>query len=310
MKRFLSLLALVVVPALYCSGETAGTQGMMGGSVEKMKSVALAGPTSARDECWLARTDVSANWDRLPRPIKVHYRSYQLYSLNTIQPIHRSDDLHDTFFGYVGAGIRKWKWDDADVWSVGIGARHLSACCGHMFGFGAGYQNFEVRGVKYHGPAVNFEWRTPYSVLTYGYSWDRLKVRYSAAKHFLHKRRDVNVSNLDFRFQIPYLPWTQIMIGKTWYGNKIGRKSFSHHRGLALSHFEFGLRLNLLGCLAFETGRVGGFKTNHYIRAILSFGRPASNEYALTDGVIGNEAFTAYDLRNYGLAPIARTRAE
>ena len=35
MKRFLSLLALVVVPAIYLPGETAGQQGMIGGSVDK-----------------------------------------------------------------------------------------------------------------------------------------------------------------------------------------------------------------------------------------------------------------------------------
>ena len=62
-----------------------------------MKSCCFAGHVSPRDETWLARTDVvSVNWDRLPRHIKVHYRSYELYSINTIQPLHRSDDLHET----------------------------------------------------------------------------------------------------------------------------------------------------------------------------------------------------------------------
>lgn len=307
MKRFLSLLALVVVPAIYCSGEGATAQGLMNSSVEKMKGIYTAGPVSARDECWAARTDLSANWEKIPRPIKAHYRSYRLYSLNTIQPIHRSEDMHDTFFGYAGVGERDW---DYASWTVGIGTRHLSACGGHMFGFGAGYQNFDVRSVEIHGPGVNFEWRTPYTALTYGYSWDRLNVGHHAAKHYLHHRREVNLSTLDLSFQVPYLPWTDLKIGKTWYGNKIGRKSFSHHRGLALTHFEFGVRMNLLGCLALEYGRTGGFKAKHSLKAILSFGRPASNEYTLTDGLIGNEAFTPRDLRNYSLAPIARTRAE
>jgi hypothetical protein len=179
-----------------------------------------------------------------------------------------------------------------------------------MFGVAAGYQNADLRRVDVHGPGFNVEWRTPYTVLSYGYSWNRLHVGYSAAKHFLHHRKEANVSTLDLAFQVPYLPWTQFTIGKTWYANKIGRKAFKHHRGLALTRLEYGLRLNLLGCLAVEAGRSGGLKSNHYYRAVLSFGRPASNEYTLVDGLIGNEAFTPRDLRLYGAAPFAHTRAE
>ena len=307
MKRFLSLFALIVVPAVSWSAEAAGSGDMVGGTVEKMKCMAYSNPVSPRDEMWTARTDASATWEKLPRRIKANWRSYQMYSLNTIQPINRSEDMHDTFFGFGGVGTRGW---DETSWALGLGTRHLTACGGHMFGFGASFGHYDIRHVEIHGPGVNLEWRTPFTTLTYGYSWNRLEVERHAAKNFFHHRHEGNVSSLDLSFQVPYLPWTNFTIGKTWYGNRIGRKAFSNHRGLSLRHFDASLRMNLLGCLALEGGRVGGFKTDHFIRLILSFGRPASNEYALTDGIVGNEAFTARDLRNYGLAPIARTRVE
>lgn len=306
MKRFLSLMALVIIPAVSWSAEGASSD-MFGGTVEKMKCCMMSGPVSPRDEMGLARTDASVTWAMSPKKVRAHYRSYELYSLNTIQPIHRSEDMHESFFGYAGLGTSDF--DDAS-WSVGLGARHLTACGGHMFGFAAGFQHYELRHTEIHGPGVNFEWRTPFTALTYGYTWNKLKVKHHAASGILHHRREGDVSALDLSFQLPYLPWTNFTIGKTWYGNKIGRKLFCHHRGLALRNFEYSLRLNLLGCLAVEGGRVGGFKTDKFARIILSFGRAASTEYTLTDGLIGNEAFTARDLRNYGLASVARTRVE
>jgi hypothetical protein len=306
MKRFLSLAALIVVPAIFWAADAAPMQqNAMCSTMDKAKCFVMAGPVSSRDETWAARTDVSVNWEKLPKHLKHQNRSYEMYSVNTIQPIHRSENMHNTLFGYAGLGTNNW---DHSSWAVGVGARHLTACTGHMFGIGLGYQDFDVRHVDFRGPGLIGEWMTPYTTLTYGYSWNRLEVEHHAKTGYLHHRRDHHLSNLDLSFQLPYLPWTQLTVGKTWHGER----SFWYKHGFKLHHMDYKLRLNLLGCLAVEGGRVGGFKnerTNDFVRLVLSFGRPAANEYVLTDGIIG-DVMTPRDLTNYGLAPFARSRVE
>lgn len=311
MKRFLSLLALAVVPAAaWAVDAPMQQQGMastMGGMMDKAKCCLFGGPVSAGNDTWAARTDVSVDWGKFSKKMRAHNRSYELYSVNTIQPIHLNDDMHNTVFGYAGIGTRDW---DHSAWTIGVGARHMTACSRHMFGIGVGYQDFKVRHVDFRGPEAIAEWMTPYTTLTYKYAWDELKVTHHARNGYLHHRHDAKLQNLDLSFQLPYLPWTQFMVGKTWYSDKVGHKVFHTHHNTSFRHLDYGLRMNLLGCLALEGGRVGGYKDAHYVRLIVSFGRSADSEYVLSDGIIAPEILTARDLRNHSLAPLARTRAE
>jgi hypothetical protein len=300
MKRYLSLLALVIIPAISWSAEAAGSSAPSGAMMDKMKCCYMTGPVSAVDETWAARTDLTVNFGELPRHLKKERRAFNMYSVNTIQPIYRSQDMHNTFYGFAGVGLVKWKEHDTS-WGAGLGYRHLTACGGHMFGIGAAYKDSEIRHVEFRGPGAYVEWLTQYTTVSLGRFWDRAKVDRSPWRHFLHHRRHTEVTGLDLSFQLPYLPWTQMVIGKTWYSGKIGHRSFhhfNHFHNWNLNRFDYGLKLNLIGCLSVEAGKQAD---GAYARIALSFGRPAVREYTLADGFLGSEAFTARDLRNYGL---------
>ena len=81
MKRLLSLLTLVAVPAMVLSQEPAvkKQQGMM----ERTTACLTCGPTSAYDETWLDRTDFSIHWGKLPQRLKKSdkKRAYTIYSI-------------------------------------------------------------------------------------------------------------------------------------------------------------------------------------------------------------------------------------
>lgn len=298
MNRFLSLLALVAVPAAALAADAAGQP------AATKKGMCMAGPCSARDDTWMARTDLSVNFARLPRHLKKSARDYTLYGLNTIQPICRSDDMHNTFYGFAGIGTANWK---ESLWGIGLGYRHITACGGHMFGVGLAYNHSDIRHVHSHGTGAFLEWLTQYTTVTLGQYWNKLHVSQHPWKHYLHHSNKWDVTGLDISFQLPYLPWTQLTLGKTWDEGKVGRKSFHHYRSTSLKRIDCGLRLNLIGCLALEGGLQNG---GSYARLVLSFGRPASNEFTLADGFVGSEAFTARDLTNQTLKPVSRVQVD
>jgi len=300
MKRFLLLLALAAAPACNMTAEAEGGAGTM----DKACGCLTRGPVSAEEETWHARTDFSATWGKVPPRLKDHdnRRSYGLYSLNTIQPLMRSDDMHNTLLGHAGFGFQSHRGS----YMIGLGYRHLTASTDHMFGLGLNYSYMNLRNVRYRGPGIYAEWLSKYTTLTLSRFWNRWRVSRDAWKSYLKSSTQGNTTHLDLSFQFPYLPWAQIMIGKTWIGNKVGRRSFeSNYRGASLARLDYGLRLNLFGWMALEGGTLGT-GSNNYVRLVFSFGRPAVNEYALCDGFLGDGAFTARDLKNYTLAPVLR----
>ena len=310
MKRFLSLLAMAAVPAVSVTADAATQQQQQnsGGYADKVKSCVCMHPTSARDECWLARTDLGLSFGRLPSRLVKKDRLYNLPSINTIQPIWRGDDMHNTFLGF--AGIGSARWEDA-AWNVGAGYRHMTAAADHIFGIGVAYRDFDIRNVRFHGPQAYIEWLTQYTTLTLGRAWERLHVKHHPARSFLrHHHNRFEPTSLDLAFQVPGLPWTQVLLGRTWFGEKVGRRCFHSYRDTSLKKLDYGLRLNLLGCLAVEGGYLGGWGKGKYVRIILNLGRPAYNEYTLVDGFLGNEIFTPRDLKNYTTAPVARQRID
>jgi len=307
MKRLLSLLTLVALPAMVLSQEPAvkKQQGMM----EKTTACLTCGPTSAYDETWLNRTDIGVHWGKLPCRLTKSdkKRSYTMYSLNTVQPIVRSDDMYNTFFGYAGVGFESHRGQGI----IGLGLRHMVASNNHMFGVGVNYSHMSPRDVRFRGTGAYVEWLSKYTTLTLSRFWNRWHVSHRPWKSYLKHNAQGNSNYLDLNFQFPYLPWTQVLIGKTWIGNKVGRKSFkSQYRGASLGRLDYGLRLNLLGCLSLEGGYLGGWGSNGFVRLVLNFGRAASQEYALTEGFLGEEAFTARDLKNYTLVSPSRTRTD
>ena len=306
MKRFLSLFALVAVPALTWAAD--GSQQMSSGYADKVKSCFCMTPTSARDECWLARTDIGINFGRLPTKLVKKDRLYDLWTLHTIQPICRSDDLHNIFFGFAGIGTTNWK--DA-AWNVGLGYRRLTASADHMFGIGIAYRDMDVQHLKFRGAQAYVEWLTQYTTLTLSRAWDRLHVTRHATHHWLHNEKNRNMpTSFDLAFQFPGLPWTQVLLGRTWFSERVGRKAFHNFKGNSFRKLDYGLRLNILGCLYVEGGYRGGWGNGEYVRLVLSLGRPATAEYVLADGLVGNEVMTPRDLKNYTLAPVAHERVD
>lgn len=304
MKRFISLLALVVLPTFTWSADTT-TQQSTG---DKVKSCVCMTPTNPRDESILARIDLGLDFARLPSRLVKKDRKYDLWSINTIQPIYRCDDMHNTLLGFLGIGTAKWK---KGVWNIGVGYRHLTASADNMFGIGVSYRNFHLRHLHFYGPQAYLEWLTQYTTLTLGRAWYKMHVSEHPAKKFLeHGHHNCDATSLDLAFQFPGLPWTQVLLGRTWFQEKVGRKCFKAFKGNSFKKLDYGLRLNLLGCLALEGGYLGGWGNGAYVRLILNIGRPASNEYTLADGIIGNEVFTPRDLKNYTLAPVARQRID
>lgn len=304
MKRFISLLALVALPVFSWAVDAQMQQSK--GYADTMKSCMMT-PVSARDESMLARTDIGVTFGRLPTRLVKEHRLYNLYSINTIQPICRAEDMHNTFFGVAGIGTTGWK---KLAWDLGVGYRHLIASADHIFGLGASYRHMDIRHLHFRGPQAYVEWLSQYTTLTLGRAWYTMHATESPARHFLHHNSNLNVTSLDLSFQLPGLPWTQATIGRSWFEEKVGRKAFKAYRGNTFEKLNYGLRLNLLGCLALEGGYLGGWGNGSYVRLVLSLGRPAFMEYTIADGFMGNEVFTPRDLKNYTLAPVMRERID
>ncbi len=305
MKRFISLLALVVLPALAWSADAVTQQSS--GYADKVKSCVCMTPTNPRDECMLSRIDLGVDFGRLPSRLVKKDKKYDLWSINTIQPIYRSDDMHNTLLGFLGIGSAKWK---KGAWNIGTGYRHLTASADHMFGVGVSYRHFDLRHLHFRGPQAYVEWLTQYTTLTLGRAWYRMHVSEHAQRNFLKDKHNLDVTSLDLAFQFPGLPWTQVLVGRSWFQEKIGRKCFKSFHGNSFKKLDYGLRFNIFGCLALEGGYLGGWGNGAFVRLILNIGRPASNEYTLADGILGNEVFTPRDLKNYTLAPVARERID
>jgi hypothetical protein len=312
MKRFLSLLALVVVPGLVSAADAAAAPQPACGYMDHMKNCFCGGPVSPRDDTWLARTDIGVDWQKVPYTLSHKHRHIDLWSINTLQPLWRGDDLHNTLFTFMGTGISRWNhsgWNHPS-WNIGVGYRYLTNAATNMFGIGVAYNHMVLNHIKFHGPAAYVEWLTQYTTLTLQQQWDKLHVTKHAARHFLHHKHNFDATSLDLSFQVPFLPWAQINLGRSWFGEKVGRKCFHSYRHMSLDRLDYGLRLNLLGCLALEGGFLGGWDNNGYVRLVLSLGRPASNEFTLMDGFYSSEAFSARDLKAYTLAPVARNRID
>lgn len=297
MKRFLSLLSLLVVPT--CSWAAAQEQRPESNSsrAEAIKGFCCT-PVSPRDETWAARTDVGVVWGKVPYRLLPNHRSYTLYSLNTIQPLYRSDDLHQNLFVFGGLGTTKWK---NSSWNVGLGYRYLTASADNLFGIGISQHRMKLNRLRFHGPAAFVNWSSLYTDLSLSRAWNRFGV------HGCGSKVRSEMTSVDLGVQLPYLPWTKLSLGRTWFGDKFGRRCFHSYRGASLKRLDYGLKFNLLGCLSLEGGYLGGWGRNSFVRLVLSLGRPASAEYALTDGLLGNEAFTPRDLKNITSVPVRNT---
>jgi hypothetical protein len=310
MKRFLSLLALVVVPGLVSAADAAAAP--QPSYMDSVKHGFCGGPVSPRDDTWNARTDLGVDWGKVPYTFTHKHRRYDLWSINTVQPLWRGDDFHNTVMTFMGVGISKWNhqgWDHP-AWNIGLGYRYLTNAASNMFGIGVAYHHMSLNHVRFHGPTAYVEWLSQYTTLTLQRQWNKLHVTEHPARHFLHHSHNFNATALDLSFQVPFLPWTQVSLGRTWFGEKAGRKCFHSYRNIALDRLDYGLRLNLLGCLALEGGFLGGWNNNGYVRLVLSLGRPASNEFTLADGFYSTDAFSARDLKCYTLAPVVRNRID
>lgn len=306
MKRFLSLLALVVVPGLVSAADAAAPQTSY---ADSFKRGFTGGPVSPRDDSWNARTDLGWNWGKVPHSLSNSHRKYNLWSVNTIQPLWRGDDLHNTVFAFAGLGTPKWKHAEAN-WNLGVGYRYLTNAATNLLGAGVAYHHMDLNHTKFYGPTVYVEWLSQYTTLTLNQQWNKLRVGKHPAKSWLRHKHDFDATSLDLSFQIPFLPWTQFSLGRSWFEEKVGKKCFRSYRNAKLNKLDYGLRFNILGCLALEGGYLGGWKHNPYVRLILSFGRPASNEFAMTDALYSTDAFSARDLKCYTLAYPMRNRID
>lgn len=290
MKRFLSLLALVAAPVMSFAADAQMSKSSNMHASNKMNSCCSCGPTSAMDETWSERTY-----------FKVGFTDSKsaFYSLNTIQPICRDASMDNTLFVQAGVGMQKWHRSTADI---GLGYRYLTQGGGNMFGISLFYfDNTRTHHHQHHdimkktGLGADLSWFTQYTTLSLG------------EYHHVNKMNDSRTWNrfvelnkakttLDLTFQVPYLPWTKLFIGKVW----------NHHHHNHKNKLDYGLSLNIAGPLAIEMGYQHGWNKNGFINFVLTFGRPAVREHTLSDAFLGDEAFTPRDLKNYTLDPVRR----
>ena len=65
--------------------------------------------------------------------------------------------------------------------------------------------------------------------------------------------------------------------------------------------------MNIAGPVAVEMGMQEGFRKGGYVCLSVNFGRAAVVEHSLLDkGIFAAQVFTARNLRNYTLEPVAR----
>ncbi len=290
MKRFLSLLALVATPVMGFAADAQMSKNT--NAVDKMKDFCSYGPTSAMDETWSDRTYLKVGFDK---------SSHAFYSVNTIQPLYRDASMDNTVFFQAGIGMDKWHRSTADL---GLGYRYLTQGGDNMFGVSLFY--FDNTRTHHHhqhsslmkksGLGMDLSWFTRFTTLSFG--------RYHGAhsmksKHTWKKFVDFNkgTTTLDLSFQLPYLPWTQVTLGKQWHD-----RGHFHH----MKHLDYGLTLNIAGPLAIEMGYQHGWNKSGYVNFVVTFGRPAVREHTLADAFLSDEAFTPRDLKNYTLSPVER----
>ena len=60
------------------------------------------------------------------------------------------------------------------------------------------------------------------------------------------------------------------------------------------------------GPLSIEAGYQHGWNKHGFVNFVLTFGRPAVREHTLSDALLGDEAFTPRDLKNYTLDTVKR----
>lgn len=292
MKRFLSLLIYVAMPAAVFAADGQAKNSGANGS-DMSRGCFNCGPVSAMDETWNDRTYFKVGFDKSSSPF---------FSLNTIQPLYRDAGMDNTVFVQAGIGEYKWHRSTADI---GLGYRYLTQSGENMFGISLFY--FDNTRTKHHhqhmdlmkknGLGLDFTWFTRYSTLSLG--------RYHNTHHHLTNGHtwtrlfDFNKgkTTLDLQFQVPYLPWAQVFVGKAW-----------HDKMKKFNHFDYGLRLNIAGPLAIDMGYQHGWNKHGYVNFIVAFGRPAVREHALSDALYVDEAFTPRDLKNYTLDLVERAR--
>lgn len=293
MKRFISLFALAIAPVVAFSAEApvqTATPPEAKSVMCGMKDCFMSGPVSATDETWAARTQL--DWGK-------HHGHGEGIHLNTIQPLYRSDDMRSTTFIQGGIGLQGSGRKGADL---GLGYRYLTVDTNNMFGANMFYngKDFYNLGSERHGYRLSVEWFTPYTTLSLGRHLNRHAESIGRWKTWQHLGSfNKAQTTLDLEFQLPYLPWASMLIGKDW--------NHGTHLSGGLKKLDYSLNLNLISCLSLEAGYHNGWNKHPFARLIMSFGRAASAEHTIADKLFGDEAFTARDLRNYTLAMPSRT---
>ena len=280
MKRLLTLGALLLTPVLACA-ET--------GSTGIIKEIASYDAVSPAQEGYADRTDFSVGF----------YSSKgtkSLYSLNTIQPLYRSENFDHTVYGLAGLGIKKMH-KDADI-GLGVGYRYMTPC-GCLLGAGLYFNDKQKEANKGRetAKAISFEWMTAYTTLNLGF-YDKVGKNWNRTRDLVDLSKSKTM--LDLSFQIPYLKWAQLNLGYKY-------KSLTNWKW---NRLEYRVNMDLVGPLALQFGERKDVRRSKFVRFVVNFGRPAHREYTMAEGLIGEEAFTARDLRGYTLSPILRQRID
>lgn len=287
MKRFFSLLALVAAPVVGFTADAMNQKAPESKPMCGMGDWFTCGPVNAADECWASRVELG--WGG-------YEHGRQGVQLNTIQPLYRADDIRNTVFAQAGLGLTG---HDKNAWALGLGYRYLTVDTNNMFGINLFYNDGRHKHHSTRGYRTNLEWFTNFTTLTLG------RETHGNADSFGHWKTwnrmfsfDKAKTTLDLAFQLPYLPWTTLTLGKDW------RHHERHDQGF--KKLNYILNLNLLSCVGLQMGYKQGWNNNQFIRLVLNFGRPAVSEHTMLDKFFADEAFTARDLRNYTLKMVDR----
>ncbi len=299
MKRFIALCALTVAPfALKADAQSVDAKGMTSSSGSSSCTDWVCTPTAADKETWNDRTRLIGVFNKSNRAI---------WDIATIQPLYRTEgSMANTVFLQADYGAKRW---DQGMFTIGVGYRHLAACNNYMIGVNLFFDhrwNHHHHSHKHHhgsnGLGAGLEWFGRYFTVRL----DHGSVRKSGHTHNLqnfwgHHRQ---TTDLILNFQLPYLPWTVASFGPRWnsghhHHHDHNWKTFSKH------NWFYGLKMNLAGPVALETGFDKGWGQGGFVALVLNLGRASCTEHTLSDGdVFGAQAFTARDLKNYTLQPI------
>ena len=288
MKRFFSLLALVVAaPVVGFSADAVQKAPEAKSTMCAMGDCFTCGPVSAADESWASR--VQFTWGG-------YEHGHEGLQLNTIQPLFRADDMRNTVFAQAGLGMTG---HDKNAWDAGLGYRYLTVDTNNMFGANLFFNDGRHEHNFGRGYRANLEWFTAYTTLTLG---RQVKGHADTISHWKMWKRMGDFAKakttLDLSFQLPYLPWTSLTLGKDWRHHE--------HHDQAFKKLNYILDLNLMSCVGLQMGYKQGWNKNEFIRLVVNFGRPAVAEHTMLDKFFSDEAFTARDLRNYTLKMVDR----